>query len=284
MHSNEDGDHALGPLRDYATVVTSPEVVKMTDGVAPVELLCVPFHPEPASAWFEKTVKHVAKGKSKATRLLVVHLGVADDETPDWLRTAPDSIHVERLQELADAHGIDGVFAGNWHEHLVWEGDDVATVVQCGALVPTGWDNPGFDAYGRVVVADLADAALHYIAVPGPRFATVTGLDGLEATVAKHAKSKCQLYVRVRAMPEDVARIKAFADEHCGDDKVLRACEVVVDSGEAQAAARTAAQSARSADTLGEALGKFVAAMPLKEGVDRGAVLTRAQKYLGVSQ
>ena len=55
---------------------------------------------------------------------------------------------------------------------------------------------------------------------------------------------------------------------------------VELDRENEQAAARTAATAARSAETLEEALAQFVAGMPLPEGVSRERVVERARKYL----
>jgi len=51
---------------------------------------------------------------------------------------------------------------------------------------------------------------------------------------------------------------------------------------EAEVAARTAATAARGASTLEEAVHRFVADMPLADGVLRADVLTKVRTYLGV--
>ncbi len=60
----------------------------------------------------------------------------------------------------------------------------------------------------------------------------------------------------------------------------IHAAEVLPDEGQAKAEARTAASTARSAETFIEALDGYVRDMPLEDGVDRGAVLSRARGYL----
>lgn len=260
--STDVEDHALMPLAfggDNVDVVGGyPVAHGYGSGRSAIRVLAVPFQPGDARKWLPGVLKErLGSGDKKYKHtLLGLHLGVADDRTPSYLRGAHDAIEVEALAELAKEYGISHVFAGNWHDRKQWQLawpdsakpklNHTLRILQLGALVPTGFDNPGLDGYGTVAVWDsAAPDKPKLVELPGPRFLKT---DPEETLVVE---PDIQLYT-----------------------------EAIVDTEAVKVAARSAAQAARSADTLTDALAKFVERMPLDEGVDRKTVLAKAKGYL----
>ena len=271
--STTPGDHALGPFREWATIVDKPTVL-MRGGA---HILCLPYDPRPAVEWFAATVDEFCA--TAPVDLLAVHLGIMDDNTPPWLRDARDAVSAQLVLAKMKEHDIRWGVAGNWHNHAAW-GDEPSrpNLVQCGALVPTGWDNEGVDGYGGLVLFDGPNVAAEVI--PGPRFVKVRNASELKKAEKRAKSLRCSLYVRFTADPELLGEATAELD-------AARARSVVLD-GEAEAdgklvaaAARTAAHGARKAETLDEALAAFVGSMPLDDDLDREEVRALCAGYLG---
>lgn len=156
------GEHALLPLAELPNVQVIADVPTVVDGH-----LCIPFHGSSRAVDYLDALQ--AQRVDEPVHTLVLHLGVQDESTPWFLRTSADAAPVRRIAEVARHLGARLVVAGNWHNHALWRFNDLdVTVVQVGALVPTGWDNPGWD-YGRVLLAS-AGRALRFQRVKGPRF------------------------------------------------------------------------------------------------------------------
>lgn len=277
QQSNGEGDHALGVLKPFATIVENPQLMRL-DGV--VELLCVPYRVGVASEWLDRALVGIvpkATGKAKGTgfskcahRLLAVHLGIADENTAKFLRGASDAVHVERLSELMDKYDIKAAYAGNWHEAIVWD-DPPPIVQQIGALVPTGWDNPGLDGYGGFATYSTQTGHSHE-ELPGPRFVQVRTLDEAQEIEKAAARAQHRLYLKIVVGPELVTAALGWVQEAKGRG-TLHAAEVLPDTAQAVAAARTSAMVARSEDSMSASLAAFIGAMPLDEGVSRQRVL-----------
>jgi hypothetical protein len=267
------GDHALGPLRAYAKIIEVPTIVPVGDGMT---LVCVPFRPGVATEWLPGVVGSLMDSHGAAMRrpVLCVHLGISDKDTAPFLVGAPDSVPVDLLLELARRHGFSNVLAGNWHSRKVWG----RTVMQVGALVPTGWDNPGATGYGTLAMCD--GGVLSYAELPGPRFMTVHDEDDMTAAVAAGARN--QVYAVARAQSGE---LRAWTDRMEAAVRTAAICAAVVepDKGESEAAVRTAAYSARSALSVSAALEAYVAQMPVEDGVSRPHVLHRVRRLLGLS-
>lgn len=181
--STTPGDHALAPLSAVPgmLVVDTPTVVTLND----VSVLLVP--PPPKGEDFEPWLE-AAYAEHGQAQVLVVHAGIEDNATPAWLRGSKGSIPALRIAAIAKSHGTTKVFAGDWHNPRRW-GIDGVRVVQCGALVPTGWDNPGED-YGRVSSVDRPA----FWSIPGPRFLVAETV--AEAKELMSAPRKGRLYLR----------------------------------------------------------------------------------------
>lgn len=288
------GDHALGPLVPVAVVVERPTVLH----VGGLSVTMVPHRPGPAAGWLPGAVAQaqgeasegVGADPSSASlntfRCLAVHQGIEHDGTPKHLRGAHDAMTVDELDELCLAHGFHAVLAGHWHDpadvRLPRSG---ALAVQVGALVPTGWSDPGLAGRGRMVLLSSHDPHLMAVEVPGPRFLRASGPEGLPTAldVADSAPKGCSVFVEWHAPPDalDVARAEMAAAEQ--NVRIAKGV-VVADVSEANASAQRAAAAARSADTLAEALAAYVREMELPEGVTRARVLGMARRYVGQSE
>jgi hypothetical protein len=124
-------------------------------------------------------------------------------------------------------------------------------ILQVGALVPTGFDNPGLKGYGSYVVYDMATNEITIHELPGPRF------------------------LKVRSEKES-ARAKEEA-EAMGCNLFI---EEVVEDERAEKAVRAAVEKATNAGSLEESVAAYVEGMDLDESVDRKRVLERVLGYL----
>ncbi len=293
-------DNALAPLRPYATIVDKPLRVVGEDGA---ELLLVPYQPGPVVEWLQPAVSALiserdASDDSRArlggttadtlSQLLVLHMGIRDDATPPWLRDAPGAVNVEALRRMCEDLDIDHVMAGDWHEHKVWKSTGMPGhrpyMMQLGALVPTGWDNPGVVGYGTFATWEQrlhreGGPRVKRIEIPGPRFVKVSTSADRDAAVESGMKDNT-LFVSEVCAPEDLAERTMMANLMTAGLKEIGGYEVLPDQTIAKADARMAASLARNAETFDAALEGFVAAMPLGEHINRGAVHERCKEFL----
>ncbi len=172
------GDHALGPLTlaEGFDVVENPCIYSFDPD--PFEGLMMPFRPEEPRVWLPDAIEAAEREYSgfDKTRVLFTHFGIADDSTPDYM--VKGSMHVQELRDLCIRKNIRYVFSGDWHSRRAWRFPEV-TIVQVGALVPTGFNNPGLEGYGSVW--ELAADGLTLHELPGPRFLRFTTLTQLQA-------------------------------------------------------------------------------------------------------
>lgn len=256
------GDNALAPL-GFLHDVRVHEVPTVRAG-----LILVPFQPGPANEWLPRALDALAPPPGGT---LCLHLGIADAKTAPFLRGSPDSITVDELQELCARWKIKAVFAGNWHDHRTWSFPDL-TIHQVGALVPTGFDNPG-ERYGF-----LASTFQHTVQVSErPRFLIRSFEDdGLEDLTDRAQRP----YVKVTARVSHLSAARAELHD-LRSNGVISDFFLVPDREVVAAAAHSAAKAARSAATVDEAITRYIEKMPVEEGVARAAVLAHVQKYLG---
>lgn len=273
------GDNALAPLHPVAEVIDQP--IRYGVG-AEAEIGCIPFMPGSATMWLPDAVKEAFSGERKAKRfrVLVVHLGIADDATAPWLKGAEDAVHLSFLEDLCQHWQIGLVLAGNWHERREWTLCNGRTrVQQIGALTPTGWDNPGLAGYGGVAVLELdgKQANLRMEEVEGPRFVKCSATD--DKLIAQAKKYAGPVYLQATAAADGLKLAHEALQQAVKQGELARV-EVLPDEQEIAAAARTAAAAAQSQETLFEALAAYVKNMPLPEGANREAVLQRTRQYL----
>lgn len=148
-----------------------------------------------------------------AAPLVVGHFGIYDDSFPPYLRKRP-ARHVDELFSWMRDRDVRAMLMGDWHRRRVWANkddfgtlpldplgrsfqigdDDESVIMQIGALVPTGFDNPGLHGYGTVAFWD--GERLSWEELPGPRFCTVRSDEEEKAVVAEAAKLGHNLFLR----------------------------------------------------------------------------------------
>lgn len=224
-------------------------------------------------------VRGAIRGSEKP-KVLLLHAGIETDETPAFLQGAQDAVHIDHLIAICKKHGIEAVFAGNWHKPWTRIEGGVR-VTQCGTLCPAGFDDTEVEAYSWLY--DIDAKRLEKIPVPGPRFCTVEASDLLDKpavlkSIASVPAQGRMFYRFVGAKQADVpiihAKIKSLARGH-----LVGQYEIILDKTEKRETALAAAQGARSAQTLDEAITRFVHSMDLA-GVEAEEVISRARKYM----
>lgn len=273
MVSSARGDHALGPLEALKNVLVAAEPLAVR--IEDTALLCVPFQTGDAREWFPEAIRRAAEdtmGAGAQHRVLAFHLGVIDDRTPPYLRTAHDAVPLELVADLMEQYDIRAAFCGNWHEHRVWQLPN-KKLVQIGATAPTGFDNPGWN-YGRSARYDTAThPAVTSNDLQGPRFFNVNSLAEVAAALSHPSSAEQRFFSLKGEAAGAIEQVRAMPG--------VTGARAVVDNEAARAATRAAATAVRKAETLDEALSEYVAAMPVAEGVARERVLALAKTYLG---
>lgn len=287
MVSDARGDHACGPLDSapHVMVVGVPTSLMLDEAH---QLLMVPFRPGPAHEWIAAAIVEAGRETVQAMkkvrhRTLCLHLGIENEDTPPFLRGAPDSIKATELLTLMERYGIDDVLAGNWHNRLVVETKD-RRIVQVGTLAPTGWDNPsacgvkgvveGRDGYGGLAILDTAVPILAST-IPGPRFLTSHYPDPtdkiLRRITPEMAEQGWRFYIRREVeQPEEVA-VDQAALRAAQDAGLIAGFEVTLDRSEIEMNLRRAASEAKRAGSVDEAVARYCGRVP-----EPGAGLTRA--------
>jgi len=274
--SSADGDHALGPLAPVATVVDKPRLLRL----AGAEIACIPFTPGDARKYIPAMTKELfdqSPGRpGDRARILVFHAGVVDAKTSPWLRDVPDAIGVSEIMRLVEKFKIAFVAAGNFHHREIWQKGG-ATICQPGALVPTGWDNPGLEGYGGVAFYNPATAEFSLQEVVGARFVTAHIDD--EKLINEATNYKAPIFLQIVApvdrLPEAQGLKTELADQF-KEDKI----EIVPDKVGAESSARQAATISRQQDTLDAALGSYISALTLPSGLKHKDVYGAAVDYL----
>jgi hypothetical protein len=262
--SDACNDHALGPMGFVDEIAVVAEPTFYWQGAQAGAVLCVPFLPQQTAdtvlAEADKLVaeataeyESIAPGCGGPRLLLAAHLGIIGKDTPPFLRDAPGAIRVERLQRWCADRKVEVALAGDWHGRTVWRGlPGQAVVAQVGALVPTGWDNPGLDGYGSII-GWTPGTQPTIDSLPGPRF--------------------------LRA-PSAGAAVKLASAARANGSSPRIIVEVTQSTAVGRTAARAAADAAKSAGTLDEALAAYVGEMALDDENRREEVLRRAGGYL----
>lgn len=273
--SMHPGDSALSPLAPLGTVLERPARLYPRPSW---ELLAVPFWPGDVTEWLERELDALPPPTDHpVARLLALHMGIKDEKTPPWLQASKGAIALEHLQRVVQKYDVHAVVAGDWHSRRSWcleFGGRKVPVLQVGALVPTGWDNPGLTGYGTLAFWDGRRLTMEEI--DGPRFVHVR-TESERDDMAKASASP--LFVSHLTDPDEMGASRQFWDAVHATTP-LGGYEVLPDERFAKAQARQAAQVASDATTVQEALAAFVQTMPLKESVDRASVLEKAREYL----
>lgn len=212
-------------------------------------------------------------------RLVVSHFGI---HTPEMLAAQPwlehSGVPLTLVRELCAAFGFDAWMSGDWHGHAKLC-DDPA-IWQIGALVPTGWDNPGLEGYGSLVEVDFSSSKLSCtrVEIPGPRFVTVTEQEF--ATLCAGGR-KPDLYVRVR-VSEDRYRDAAHVIRELSANNFAHV-EISVQREAVLSVVDRAVQVTRRPESLTGVVHRFVDGMLLPKDVAKDEVLRRSLNLLGLS-
>lgn len=304
MHSRVAFDHALAALN-----CTAPEAPAALPLDTARRLVMLPFCPGIPCADYLRSQLALMPLSVTRNGVLAIHMGIAKASTPEFmLHREDDFIQIDDLFALMEKHEIDTCFAGNWHTPEAWSRVDAKgrqrVVVQCGALVPTGFDNPGL-FYGMAWETDGPGVELTLI--NGPRFLTlqhneppvvavVRALQHFDTMISfnegkgwnlirglNHAAQAFAntLYVKVQAPPgADFAKLRAEAEQELRVLGVPVAYLGVVPGKPAQRREQVTATKAALEAGAGQAIERYLDKIALPDGVDRGRVLGRALAYL----
>ena len=272
MNSATQGDHALGPLSlcSRVAVVDRPATYER-DGEA---LVLVPFQPGPAHEWLPAATAEALDKRSissSTTLHLGIHLGIRDSDIAArhaWASSAHDAVDLELLTKLCRAHGIRTAIAGNWHSRRRWPGNP--DIIQCGALVPTGWDNPGLQNYGSVWITD-GNALAQFFEVVSARF--------VDYDPNMPLPGWRDLFVRCRAEPKDIS-VRSAELLKLREAGKIRDFKVVPDRAQAEEQAASASAAARAAETLESAVHEFIERMPVPPKVNRESIHTAVRRHM----
>ncbi len=271
--SDAPGDTALAPL-DWLTgvdVVERPMVLHRSGA----RLLLVPYMPDQCSADLIAEVKALGDTCASHTAPVIVglHAGIIGDDAAPWAQAARNAITNGDLADVTASVGADFAISGDWHSHAVYENFNAqhghaTRVIQCGALVPTGWNNPGLDGYGTIYEWSAGKLVRHEVS--GPRYVRTN-----TAGLAKLPKDTPHtLRVRIDA---------ADADEEAAARADSRVCTVARADIDPKASATQAANAARSSASIEQAISAYCRNMDLPEGIDPALVAQTARSYLGSS-
>lgn len=262
-----EGDHALGPFQTHTTRGGQFRVIERAQTVD-WHSVGLPFNPEPVQEWLSSALE---KYSGVEASIVFGHFGIIDEDTEAFLRGAPDAIEADVLFSIMKKRKIKMFVVGNWHEHRIWKRGE-RTIVQVGALTPTGFGNLGRN-YGRVVLIDN-DCSVDVREVNGPRFHKIKWGDKVPRS------KKHQLFVHCEAKPNDVRAARAWFKEQA-ERYGIAGFNVVPSKEQAQARARAAAKATSQESAIKAASAAFVGKMPMPEGVSRERVLAHVLRYLG---
>lgn len=285
QESAAEGDHALGPLTEVNLVAVHEQPTVIAGGDA-YEIWAVPFQTGPAEQWLPGVLDKLGpQAFTDRPAILVLHLGIRDAHTAPWLAESPDAIDVDLLATLMRKHNIRFTIAGNWHDRRVWSPPHGMRIVQCGALCPTGWSNPGLEGYGHLTILDTQTGEIVSEELPGPRFLKVRwGDEGdFESQVRGATARGHTVFLELSATPADLEFARGWL-EYALAMGWLYDGEAVPDDSAAREQAQQAGIVARSAESRDEAISGFVSTMPLPPDVPRHAVLEEVRGYIGKSR
>lgn len=257
--SDAAGHHALAPLAPVARVVDTPELIQLPG----LDLLAVPFQRGNASEFLPGIVKDFAAKRRNVPSVLALHMGIFSGDMPKFLHT-PSAVPVELLRGLADANSLDVVISGDYHGRRRW-----GNIVQCGALAPTGFSNPGLTGYGSLW---KYDGSLSVEELDGPRFVQIVGLEGL-SDARLHNKN---VYIRAQVSRTEVNEARAILEA-----LPCAAFEIEINTAESLAIAKKAATAAKSSTSLSEAVDRYVRSLSL--GDLESEVLEKTRLYLNIA-
>lgn len=160
--SSRAGDHALGPLQEGLGATVVEKRLEYNSGGF-------------TAAFFAAgaTLEDLAWSRKKSADVVICHAGLSMPDDPPWLHNSKGSLPVSNIRASVPRGAL--ILSGDWHSHKAI----TDRTVQIGALVPTGWDNPGLVGYGSVILV-FPDRTWDRIELAGPRFVDVSSAEELE--------------------------------------------------------------------------------------------------------
>lgn len=224
MVSEAEGDHALGPLRPFATIIDRPSSFTFGEPFEEVELWLAPFRSGDQMAnlvaAFDSCKRdEIPFGSEKVKRVLGAHVGIQNDQTPFYLLGSKEAIDETDAAALLARYNAQAFVCGNWHNRYIKVVDTTKAIVQCGALCPTGWDNPGHEGYGKVTTVSYNEL---------PNYATIRNVPffyAFKLDQAKHMRGKeiswPGVFAREGQEPTSFFRIDAPADRRAEAQELI---------------------------------------------------------------
>lgn len=205
-----EGDHSLGLYEKLKIQIVDYSQVSIDFSIRTLlgssqQYVLVPFH-EPIDN---------PELYTSAAPLLIAHFGVYDEAFPPWLRHSSGAVDVEQLFRFMEERQLQCVLLGDWHTRNIWQKHNGVVIhhssdprcinsirtspqdlviIQGGALIPTGHDNPGLHGYGTVALWDGNTVYWHEL--PGPRFCTVKTQEEQEAVLSEADTAGHRIFMR----------------------------------------------------------------------------------------
>ena len=205
------GDHALAPLGRMSNVRVYDEPALVGPGVN--EFFCPPApRGTNAAEWFAEVLPVNPFGRG----LIHGHFGIVHagaDIHRINIGCLPQDVVFTLMRERGYVRG----FFGDWHERKVFKRGDLV-IEQVGALVPTGWDNPGPD-FGYLTLYDTEAGTSTVHKFGGPRFYNVASVEEAAELKAKGAYVKLSA-PRGTVAPEGVMMIEEVIKNERTPDEV----------------------------------------------------------------
>lgn len=268
-YSDHDGDHALGVFNSMHRVVVFGSESHWAQGV-----MWHGYRASPARSWLMKEIQQ------HPDRVHFAHVGIADDSTPPWLRNGKDVVWAE---EVDDALERGMLVAGNWHEHKLFGHN----IIQVGALVPTGFDNPsefadllqGKDHYGTVL--DLERTAFQRSVLCGPRFMMMHPDEHNESELiegcAKLFELGYQPFIRFKVASKEVNNARDLVTTLIEKQCIMGGDVVVTQEARIKESVKRTAVTKEGVD---HAVASYVANVTLPTGVQADEVIRAVKGFI----
>lgn len=287
----DDGDDSLASLEyDQDSPLEQRRPLVVTKPLQLEDLTLVPFRAGRAEEWLPAAVAELTP---PVDSVLCLHLGIADENTPPWLRGASDAVSIDIVKKLVAEHGFRAVVAGNWHRARSWKiprvigpdtGDQIEVAIP-GTICPVGFGDDSRDevlpSVGQLLLLDPKARGFRRAEIPGPRFLQVDldGLVMLDPIPPAPEWETWPTYVRARVLPAEVRAARAAAEELVAASHGRMIAHVVVDDEEARAAVAVAGREARSAEGTADAVARYVGGVSVREPGTRAGVEKRVREY-----
>lgn len=218
--SEQEIDHACASmaLQSNIKVISRPEVI--TRAAWDCDVGCVPYVAGDAKDWLTAGMARLSWGFTKKRRAVFTHLGIYDDHTPAYMKSAKDAISIGHARWLMDAHNVDALIAGNWHSAQKWSKDNRLVGIP-GTVCPASFSDP--QRHGVLALYESLSNAMDRVEICTPLFIKLDGVSELGTmlhsspvsgawgnVLARHYSEINEpvptVYVRCRLAPKDMVK------------------------------------------------------------------------------